>query len=191
MTDTTAQKLLAAIREKAYREGDFTLASGQKSDYYIDCKEVTLDADGSLLVGRMIFEKIAKWNVTAVGGMELGSAPISTAVSLVSSLEGAPIANFIVRKDAKGHGTGKKIEGSIKAGDRVAVVEDVVSTGGSSIKAISTLREAGMDIAGVVSIVDREMGGREAFDGVSVPFEPLFTISDVKSASVPLDQGAE
>lgn len=173
--------LLAAIREKAYREGDFTLASGQKSDYYIDCKEVTLDAVGSLLVGRMIFDKITEWDITAVGGMELGSVPISTAVSVVSAIEGSPLQNFIVRKEAKGHGAGKRIEGAIKKGDKVAVVEDVVTTGGSSVKAIEVLREAGIIVAGVVTIVDREMGGAEAFANIDVRFEPLFTISEIKN----------
>ena len=182
MTDNITADLLKAIREKAYREGDFTLASGQKSDYYIDCKEVTLNAVGSHLIGQMIFEKIKTWGVTAVGGMELGSVPISTAVSVVSAIEGAPLANFIVRKETKGHGTGKQIEGSIGEGASVAVVEDVVSTGGSSVKAVDILREAGVNVVGVVSIVDREMGGVEAFQKANVRYEPLFTISDVRDA---------
>ena len=182
MTDDVRQNLLTTIRDKAYREGDFTLASGQKSDYYIDCKEVTLDAVGSLLVGQMIFKKIKSWNVTAVGGMELGSVPISTAVSVVSAIDGSPLKNFIVRKAAKGHGTGKQIEGSIGEGSSVAVVEDVVSTGGSSVKAVDILREAGVNVVGVVTIVDRQMGGAEAFQKAGVRYEPLFTISEVKGA---------
>lgn len=179
--DNLRSKLLAAIRERAYREGDFTLASGQKSSYYIDCKEVTLDAEGSLLVGKMIFDTIKTWGAEAVGGMELGSVPISTAVSVVSAVEGAPLFNFIVRKEAKGHGTGKRLEGKVSAGTKVVVVEDVVSTGGSSIKAIEVLKGIGAHLAGVVSIVDREMGGREAFEKAGVRYQPLFTISQIKS----------
>ena len=175
-------KLLAAIKEKAYREGDFTLASGKKSDYYIDMKEVTLDAEGSLLVGEAIFEKIKGWGVSEVGGMELGSVPISTAISVVSAQKGAPLGNFIVRKESKGHGTGKKIEGKIGPGVKVVVVEDVVSTGGSSMKAIAAIEEAGAEIAGVVTIVDREMGGADTFSHRNIRFEPLFTVSQIKES---------
>lgn len=184
MSGGTREKLLEAIRAKAYREGDFTLASGLKSDYYIDCKEVTLDAEGALLVGRAIFEKIKGWGAAAVGGMELGSVPISTAVCVVSALEGAPLLNFIVRKQAKGHGTGKRIEGKIGPGVRVAVVEDVVSTGGSSVKAIEAITEAGAHVIGVVSIVDRQMGGAEAFAKHGVRYEPLFTIAEIRRKPV-------
>ncbi|VAX25772.1 Orotate phosphoribosyltransferase [hydrothermal vent metagenome] len=180
---TDRERLLSAIRKKAYREGDFTLASGKKSDYYIDMKEVTLGAQGSHLIGKEVFDLIKSWDVDAVGGMELGSVPISTAVSVVSAIEGAPLNNFIVRKEAKGHGTGKKIEGKVGEGTRVAIVEDVVSTGGSSIKAIDVLISAGIEIAGVATIVDREMGGREAFESRGIRFEPLFTISEIKSGS--------
>lgn len=182
MNEDTLTKLLEEVREKAYRTGEFTLASGKKSDYYIDMKEVTLDGAGSLLVGRAIYGVIKEWGVSAAGGMELGSVPISTAVCLVSALEGAPLANFIVRKEAKGHGTGKRLEGRVCAGDRVAVVEDVVSTGGSSVKAIEALREAGVEVAGVVSVVDRQMGGAEAFEKAGVAYSPLLTISQVKGA---------
>lgn len=180
MKNDTREKLLRAVREKAYRTGDFTLASGKKSDYYIDCKEVTLDGEGSLLVGRTVFEIIKDWGVSAVGGMELGSVPISTAVSVVSAIEGAPIFNFIVRKEAKGHGTGKRLEGRIGPGDRVAVVEDVVSTGGSSLRAIDAIEEAGAVIAGLVSIVDREMGGADVFKNRGIKYKPIFTISEIR-----------
>ncbi len=180
MTENSKSRLLAAIRKKAYREGDFTLASGQKSSYYIDCKEVTLDAEGSLLVGEALFDLIAPLNADAVGGMELGSVPISTAVAVVSAQRGAPLANVIVRKQEKGHGTGKKIEGRCPPGARIAIVEDVVSTGGSSLKAIRALREAGAEIVLVTAMVDRLMGGREAFEAEGVSFTPLFTIDDVR-----------
>ncbi len=176
------KSLLASIKKDAFRRGDFTLASGQKSDYYIDCKEVTLTAEGARLVGEAIFAEISGIDdICAVGGMELGSVPISTAVSIVSEQKGKPLANFIVRKEAKGHGTGKKIEGNIGKGSRVVVVEDVVSTGGSSLKAIEAIRESGAEIVRLISLVDREMGGKEAFESAGVDFEPLFTISEVKA----------
>jgi len=180
MNIDTRVKLLKAVREKAYRTGDFTLASGKKSDYYIDCKEVTLDGEGSLLVGQIVFGIIKSWGVSAVGGMELGSVPISTSVSVVSAIEGAPLFNFIVRKEAKGHGTGKRLEGRVRSGDKVAVVEDVVSTGGSSLRAIDAIEESGAIVAGLVSIVDREMGGAEAFLNRGVKYTPIFTISEIR-----------
>ena len=181
MDKTERRDLLKAIREKAYKTGEFTLASGQKSDYYIDLKEITLDADGSLAVGRIIFERVKSWGADAVGGMELGSVPISTAVSVVSAMEKTGLDNFIVRKQAKGHGSGKRIEGKVGPGSRVVVVEDVVSTGGSSLEAVEVLREAGAEVVGVVSIVDREMGGREAFSKRGIRYEPVFTISEIRA----------
>ncbi len=177
----TRSKLLEEIKRKAYKEGDFTLASGLKSDYYIDMKEVILDAEGSLLAGRMIYETIKDWSATAVGGLELGSVPISTAVCLVFALEGKPMNNFIVRKEAKAHGAKKKIEGSVGNTSRVVIVEDVVSTGGSSMKAVEAVRETGARIIGVVAIVDREMGGREAFEAQGIKYTPLFTISQLRT----------
>lgn len=182
MQNETFEKLLKAIREKAYRSGSFTLASGKKSDYYIDCKEVTLDGEGSLLVGRAMFDVIREWNVSAVGGMELGSVPISTAISIVSALEGAPLSNFIVRKEAKGHGTGKRIEGEVKNGVLVAIVEDVVSTGGSSLRAVEAVEEAGAKVAGLVAIVDREMGGAELFKERGIRYSPILTISQIRES---------
>lgn len=179
--NATRSKLLEQIRRKAYKEGDFTLASGLKSDYYIDMKEVILDAEGSLLAGRMIYETIKDWSATAVGGLELGSVPISTAVCLVFALEGKPMNNFIVRKEAKAHGAKKKIEGAVGNGSRVVIVEDVVSTGGSSIKAVEAVRETGAEILGVVAIVDREMGGAEAFAAQGIKYTPLFTISRLRT----------
>jgi orotate phosphoribosyltransferase len=182
MSEDIRAALLAAIRGKAYKEGDFTLASGQKSTYYIDCKEVTLDAVGALLVGRMMLEKIIDWNADAVGGLELGSVPISTAISVVSASSDTPLGNIIVRKEQKGHGAGKKIEGPIKPGLRIVIVEDVVSTGGSSMKAVEALRDAGADIVGVVAIVDREMGGADLYRNAGLRVEPLFTLSELRSS---------
>jgi len=185
ISEETRMNLLEAIRDKAYRTGDFTLVSGGKSDYYIDLKELTLDATGCLLVGRAIYDRIRDMDVSAVGGMELGSVPISTSVCLVSALEGAPLNNFIVRKETKSHGTGKRLEGKVRPGDRVVVVEDVVSTGGSSMKAIEAIDLAGAYVEAVVAIVDRQMGGPEAFERRGVIYIPLYTVTDIRKFKSP------
>lgn len=185
MKEDTRAKLLEAIRAKAFKTGRFTLASGEKSSYYINLKEVTLDAVGALLVGRAVHDAVKDWGAEAVGGMELGAVPISTAVGLVSALEGVPLPSFIVRKKAKGHGVGKRIEGAVWPGSKVVVVEDVVSTGGSSLKAVEALREAGAEVIGVVAVVDREMGGREAFEKAGLRYRPVFTLSDIKGFAGP------
>ncbi|MGK7345928.1 MAG: orotate phosphoribosyltransferase [Candidatus Nitrospinota bacterium M3_3B_026] len=185
MEENIRAKLLEAIRAKAYKTGEFTLASGEKSSYYIDLKEVTLDAAGALLTGRAVYGVMKDWGADAAGGMELGAVPISTAVSLVSALEGGAVSSFIVRKKVKGHGAGKRIEGAVGPGSRVVVVEDVVSTGGSSLKAVEALREAGAEIVGVVPVVDREMGGREVFENRGLRYSPVFTLSDIKGSGGP------
>ncbi|MDH5509533.1 MAG: orotate phosphoribosyltransferase [Nitrospinota bacterium] len=176
-------KLLAAVRQRAYREGDFTLASGQKSTYYIDLKEVTLDGEGILLIGRAIYPVAELWGVEAVGGMELGSVPISTAVCMVAAMEGKNLRNVIVRKEAKGHGTQKMVEGSLSPGMKVAVVEDVVSTGGSSLRAVHSLREAGLEVTGVVAVVDRMMGGVELFAKENITYKYILDIDRIRSAA--------
>ncbi len=178
--NNTLSKLKEQIINKAYREGEFILASGKKSDYYIDMKEVTLDGQGSLIVGRAIYELIDDWGADAVGGMELGSVPISTAVCLIFAIENKEMKNFVVRKETKGHGTGKKLEGGIAQGSKVVIVEDVVSTGGSSQKAIDAVLESGAEVIGVVTIVDREMGGAASFEGRGLRYKPLLTISQIK-----------
>lgn len=179
--DENISRLLAMIREKAYREGDFTLASGQKSSYYIDLKEITLDGEGSLLIGNAIYPMALEWGVDAVGGMELGAVPISTAVCLVAALESKRLANVIVRKEAKGHGARKLVEGKIAPGTRVMVVEDVVSTGASSLKAVAALREAGAIVAGVVTVVDRLMGGAQLFAGEGIPYKSILNVTQIKT----------
>jgi len=174
--------LLSAVRGKAYREGDFTLASGQKSSYYIDLKEVTLDGEGSLLIGKAIYPIALEWGVEAVGGMELGAVPISTAVCLVAAMEKTAFRNIIVRKAPKGHGTQKMVEGALQPGMKVAVVEDVVSTGGSSLKAVQILREAGAQVAGIISVVDRLMGGEKLFEQEGIQYRYLLDINQIRDA---------
>lgn len=178
------EELIRLIRERSYREGDFTLASGKKSPFYIDLKATTLHPEGAKLIGELAVSKIGEqglW-VQAVGGLTLGADPLATAISLAAYKEGLFWPAFIVRKEPKGHGTGKYIEGTenLKMGARVLVLEDVVTTGGSSIQAIRRLREAGYEPVGVLTVVDREQGGREALTKLGMRFLCLLTLKEIR-----------
>ncbi len=179
------RQLVRIIREKSYREGDFTLASGKKSTFYIDLKATTLHPEGAHVLGKLAVETVreAGLEVDGVGGMTLGADPIATAVSLAGRDAGAMWPAYIVRKEPKDHGTARYIEGTenLPAGARLLVVEDVVTTGGSSIKAIERLREAGYKPVAVLTIVDREQGGREAFEKIGVRLLSLLTISEIRA----------
>ncbi|MEG3863189.1 orotate phosphoribosyltransferase [Microcoleus sp. herbarium12] len=173
-------RLLDLLCEFAYREGDFVLSSGQKSSYYINCKPVTLHAEGALATGRLLFSMLPP-QVQAVGGLTLGADPIVTAVSVVSALEGASIPALIVRKETKGHGTMAYIEGPLLAeGTNVAVLEDVVTTGKSAMQAVERLRGAGYIVDRVLSLIDREQGGAELYREQGLDFQAVFTIADLK-----------
>jgi|SRR6516162_2179220 len=179
--DEQLRELRAIIRQKSLRIGDFTLSSGKKSSYYLDCRMTTLDPRGALLIGRLILERIRTQNIQAdaVGGLTLGADPMATAVAIVSSLEGTPIAAFIVRKEAKGHGTQRSIEGyDGKPGSRVIVVDDVCTTGDSILKAADKAEEAGYQVVAAFCVVDREEGGTELI-AKRFPFYPLFTAKDL------------
>jgi orotate phosphoribosyltransferase len=174
-------KLAALIREKSLKFGEFTLASGKKASYYLDGKQVTLDAEGARLIGSGILsllESGAAWP-DAVGGMSIGADPITAAVLTMAAVEGKrPLRGFMVRKESKGHGTDQYIEGPVGEGDRVVIVEDVVTTGGSSLKAIERVEAAGMQVEGVIAIIDRLEGGREAFESKGYSLASLLTIRD-------------
>ncbi len=179
-------RLIELIREKSYREGDFTLASGKKSKFYIDLKPTTLSSEGAFLIGELAVELILSegLEVEAVGGMTLGADPLATAVSLATRGRlGSGVPAYIVRKEPKDHGTARFIEGveNLRSGAKLLVLEDVVTTGGSSLKAIERLREAGYEPTSVLTIVDREQGGREAFEKAGVRFFSLIKISQLKS----------
>jgi len=178
------QKLKELILKVSYREGDFTLASGLKSDFYIDLKPTTLHPDGAYALGKLAVECVEKsgLKVDAVGGMTLGADPIATSVSLAAREKGYSWPAFIVRKEPKSHGTSRFIEGTenLKPGARVLVVEDVVTTGGSSLKAIQHLRDAGYEPVAVFTLVDREQGGRETFENAGLKLLPLFTIREIR-----------
>ncbi len=173
------QALIALFREKALKFGDFTLASGKKATYYLDGKQVTLDPQGARLVGEGILDLLAADALpAAVGGMSIGADPITAAVVTMSAVRGTPIPGFMVRRKSKGHGTNQYIEGPVRPGDEVAIVEDVVTTGGSSLEAIQRVEDFGMKVARVIAIIDRMEGGAEAFAKAGYPFASLLTIRD-------------
>lgn len=159
-------RLIELLRRKSFRfsvNPMFTLQSGNQSPFYFDCKPTYLDPEGKELIGSIMFEYVRGRGIEAIGGMEIGSLPISGAVSLISQLRGEPIKDFFVRKKVKDHGTAAKVEGEIKSGMKVAVVDDVVTTGASTIKAIEAVQEIGAVVVLVLLIVDRqEYNGRES-----------------------------
>lgn len=212
--------LLQLIATLSFRLGDFTLASGQRSDYYIDCRTTTLHAEGGRLAGLVLYELIREHmpHAKAVGGLTMGADPLVSNVASASAwaladyveiaelsdeleLEDADpgpkpelIHGFLVRKAEKAHGTGRRIEGFLEPGAPIVIVDDVCTTGGSTITAIEAARDAGMTVAGVLCLVDREQGGREAIERVLaevpadkvVPFRAVFTANDVRNAHVAL-----
>jgi orotate phosphoribosyltransferase len=176
------EKLFLLLQEKGFKKGKFLLTSGKESDFYIDCRPVTLHPEGAYLVGKLFFEKLRRSldTVRAVGGMTMGADPMASAISLVSYLEGKPIHAFLIRKEAKKHGRGLWIEGiqNLPEGTGVAIVEDVVTTGGSTIKAIERAKEEGLEVVRVLAIVDRDEGGRENLKSYGYDIESLFTRHD-------------
>ncbi len=169
---------MALVRSKALKFGDFTLASGKKAKYYLDGKQVTLDAAGARLVGEGILDLLGDKLPQAVGGMAIGADPITAAVVTIAGVRGLALAGFMVRKEAKGHGTERYIEGPVRPGDRVAIVEDVVTTGGSSLQAIERCEQFGLTVTRVIAIIDRMEGGAQAFEKRGYPFASLLTIRD-------------
>jgi orotate phosphoribosyltransferase len=176
-------RLLELLRTLAYEEREVTLASGQKSNFYIDCKQAVLTAEGHHLVGTLVCELLAQVapEVRAVGGLTMGADPIASATATVSWQLGRPLDAFYVRKEPKGHGTQKWLEGdkTVAPGTPVAIVEDVCTTGGSTLKAIERARLHGLDVRRVVVLVDREEGGREAVER-EAPLNALFRKSDFR-----------
>lgn len=174
-------RLLHRLATTSARRGQFTLASGRQSTLYIDARLTTMHPEGLALVGTLGLAALegSGWGVAALGGLTLGADPIAYAIAHASQLAGRPLRAFTVRKEPKQHGTGRQVEGPFTAGDRVAIVEDVITTGGSALKAIDAVRRAGGDIAGVLALVDREEGGREAIEQAGVPVLPLVTASEL------------
>jgi orotate phosphoribosyltransferase len=177
--------LTELLRRDALQFGDFVLASGKRSSFYIDCRNVTLSAEGAAVVGQAILDLLEGEEFDAVGGMTLGADPILAAVLTIAGLRGQTLRGFIVRKEAKGHGTGKLIEGPLRTGDRVVIVEDVSTTGGSALKAVDAVLAAGAKVVRVVTLLDRQSGAREAFEARGVPFSALATASDLGLPATP------
>jgi orotate phosphoribosyltransferase len=175
-------RLLELLTELAYEKRKVVLSSGKESDFYIDTKQASLTAEGHYLVGRLVLAEIRGHfaGAQAVGGMTLGADPIASAVSLTSWLQASPLPAFYVRKEPKGHGTNQWIEGKkgLPSPAQVVVVEDVVTTGASTLKAIERCRSEGLHVLGVVALVDREEGGREAVEKAGVELRSLFRRSD-------------
>jgi orotate phosphoribosyltransferase len=181
-TDLTQlrQKLLDLFCQLAYQEGDFVLSSGQRSTYYINGKQVTLHPQGAVAVGRLLLPLLSA-DTQAVAGLTLGADPIVTAVSVVSVYENRPIPALIIRKETKGHGTMAYIEGpTLPAGAKVVVLEDVVTTGKSALKAVERLQAAGYTVDTVIALVDRLQGGGELYQSVGLKFEALYSIRDLQ-----------
>lgn len=164
MNDLAALERL--LLERSVRRGDFVLASGARSTYYIDCRLTTMSAPGMVLIGQLGLAAIraAGWQVEAVGGLTMGADPVSYAIAAASAHAGTPIDAFSVRKEAKTHGTGQQIEGNFRAGASVVVVEDVITSGGSAEKAVAAVTAAGGKVAGILAVVDREQGGRQKLE---------------------------
>ncbi|MBE9105065.1 orotate phosphoribosyltransferase [Nostoc cf. edaphicum LEGE 07299] len=177
---TLRHKLLDLFCQLAYQEGDFLLSSGLRSSYYVNKTQVTLHPQGALAVGRLLFPLLPV-DTQAVGGLTMGADPIVTAVSIVSVYENRPIPALIIRKEAKGYGTRAYIEGpSLPESAKVVVLEDVVTTGQSALKAVERLKDAGYTVNQVISLVDRQQGGGELYQSAGLKFETLFSIQEVQ-----------
>jgi orotate phosphoribosyltransferase len=176
-------ELKPIVRALSYEEREVTLASGRTSNFYFDGKQTTLHARGGLLVGRAFWEEVKQFSgpIAGVGGLTLGADPIATATSIAAQLEGQDVHAFIIRKEPKGYGTGQWLEGrkNLPPGSRVVIVEDVTTTGGSSLKAVERAEEEGLEVVGIVTLVDREEGARATIEDAGRALRAVFTKSDV------------
>src|SRR5215467_2827710 len=178
---TAREELLKLLAQKSFRLGEFRLSSGALSDYYVDCRTTTLDATGSRLTGQVFWEEIQskEWKPAAIGGLTIGADPIVVAVAVVSG----KVSGFLVRKGEKKHGTGQRVEGFREKGARVVIVDDVCTTGASTIQAIEAAREFGFTVVGVMCLVERqEAGGRSSIEKVAAParFVAIFKADEVR-----------
>jgi orotate phosphoribosyltransferase len=178
-------RLLALLLERSFRTGDFVLASGARSSYYIDCRTSTTHAEGQALVGRLGLALLAEAGLrpSSVGGLTMGADPVSYAIAHASWLAGEPVHAFSVRKQPKEHGTGKRVEGCFAPGDRVVVVEDVITSGKSALQACDAVEAEGGTVLGVLALVDREAGGREAVEARGYPVHVLFRVGEMLDAA--------
>ena len=175
--DDLKKRLARLLMEKSYREGSFVLASGRTSDYYFDCRQTALHPEGAWLIGNLLFDIVKRLPVVGVGGPTLGADPLVSAVSVISYEQNHPLPGFLVRKESKGHGTNNFVEGlaNFKTNDSIALLEDVVTSGGSGLTACSKVEGAGLKVAAIVCIMDREEGGREKMAEAGYELISLFT----------------
>jgi orotate phosphoribosyltransferase len=179
MTDHSA--LIQLLAERSAKQGQFTLASGKQSNFYVDARLTSMSPEGMSIIGPLGLSTIREmgWDVDAIGGLTLGADPISYAISYASAASAHPLRAFTVRKEAKTHGTGKQIEGPLVAGDRVVVIEDVITTGDSALRAIEAVRNAKATVSGLMALVDREEGGRAAIEKAGVRVVSLATATEI------------
>lgn len=178
------ERLAKLLLQKSYREGDFTLSSGKKSDYYFDCRVTALSAEGAYLIGNLFFLTLKRLWVSGVAGMSIGADPLVTATTYASQVNGHPLDGLLVRKESKGHGTNQFVEGlaNFEPGARIAVIDDVVTSGGSLLKAYDRVKDAGLVVNTVACILDREEGGRENIrEKTGLELVSLFTRRELKS----------
>ena len=176
------ERLIELIIEKAFKYSEepvFKLVSGRMSNYYFNCKAVTLYPEGMYLLGNLFFDLIKDLDIRGIGGLTLGADPIAYAVAYTSYLKNKPVEAFVVRKTPKSHGTMQWLEGNIKSGDRVVIVDDVITTGKSTIEAITRAKEAGLEIVKVIALIDRQEGGREAIETLGHKIESIITRDEV------------
>ncbi len=175
-----SEDLKQLLMDRALKFGDFILASGKKAKYYCDSKQITLSSKGVRLVGEGMLQMMTEEEEfpAAVGGMSMGADPIVASIITMADVQGKTLKGFLVRKEAKGHGTNRFVEGPVQPGENVIIVEDVVTTGGSSLKAIERAEEFGLKVKTVYAILDRMEGGREAFEKAGYKLKSLFTIRD-------------
>jgi orotate phosphoribosyltransferase len=184
----TKKRLIRLILLQSFKftkKPTFKLASGERSNFYFNCKPTALNPEGMFLIGNLLYALIRKeksWNVKAIGGLTLGADPVANAVAYTSHLKGKPIDSFVVRKEPKEHGTMLWIEGNVKKGDKVLIVEDVITTGGSTIKAVKRAKQGGLKVNGVVALIDRQEGGKEAVEAMGLPFKALLTKKEIFKA---------
>jgi orotate phosphoribosyltransferase len=178
---TDHERLVRMLATRSARLGKFTLTSGRESTFYVDARATTMTPDGQALVGMLGLAAIreAGWSPDAVGGLTMGADPIAYAICHASATSDRPVRAFTVRKEAKAHGTGKLVEGPVAAGDRVVVIEDTVTTGGSAARAVEALRQMGAVPIGILALVDREEGGREHLESLGLPVRALTTASEI------------
>ena len=182
---STDERLIALLAEKSVLFGEFTLASGRRSDFYVDARLTTMSPEGLRLIGdagRAALER-SRWNVDAVGGLTMGADPIAYAIAYASAATSRSLRAFSVRKEAKAHGTGKRVEGPFREGDVVAVVEDVITSGGSALSAIEAIEHAGGSVAGVLALLDREEGGRGKIESAGYKVIALAQGTEVLAAA--------